>query len=374
MIDLPEGAVLPAERLAHRLEHTGRRIGERGRFRQHAGGLVEDPLVGAARARRGRRRRPGGTVSSMRSPHLSTVVSITLPGLLTLGGLLGAMAATTRSRRRILIVDDDRALRHVLSALLIGAGHVVEQAGDGPEALARLDAGGFDIVLLDVNLPGMSGLDVLAHARRAVAPPIVIMMTADDTPATLLSRRARAGLPLPPQAVCARRHRRSDRRGGPRRRRRCRSRSSRPGRSGWSWWRRARWRWPTASSRSCMQLETNLPEPVREAVAQAFRELLNNAIEWGGKLDPHAEGPDLVPAREAPAALPHRRPGRRLRHRQAAARGDRQSRRLAARACAVREEQGLRPGGLGLMMTRSLVDELIYNEARNEVVFIKYLD
>ena len=40
----------------------------------------------------------------------------------------------------------------------------------------------------------------------------------------------------------------------------------------------------------------------------------------------------------------------------------------------IREEQGLRPGGLGLMMTRSLVDELIYNEARNEVVFIKYLD
>ena len=40
----------------------------------------------------------------------------------------------------------------------------------------------------------------------------------------------------------------------------------------------------------------------------------------------------------------------------------------------VREEQGLRPGGLGLMMTRSLVDELIYNEARNEVMFIKYLD
>jgi len=38
------------------------------------------------------------------------------------------------------------------------------------------------------------------------------------------------------------------------------------------------------------------------------------------------------------------------------------------------EEKGLRPGGFGLAMTRSLVDELIYNEARNEVMFIKYLD
>ena len=40
----------------------------------------------------------------------------------------------------------------------------------------------------------------------------------------------------------------------------------------------------------------------------------------------------------------------------------------------VREEKGLRPGGFGLLMTRTLVDELIYNEAHNEVVFVKYLD
>ena len=38
-----------------------------------------------------------------------------------------------------------------------------------------------------------------------------------------------------------------------------------------------------------------------------------------------------------------------------------------------RAELGLRPGGLGILLTRNLVDELIYNEAGNEVVFIKYL-
>ena len=43
------------------------------------------------------------------------------------------------------------------------------------------------------------------------------------------------------------------------------------------------------------------------------------------------------------------------------------------RHLSVREEQGLRPGGFGLAMTRSLVDDLIYNEARNEVLLIKYL-
>jgi hypothetical protein len=44
------------------------------------------------------------------------------------------------------------------------------------------------------------------------------------------------------------------------------------------------------------------------------------------------------------------------------------------RHLSVREERGLRPGGFGLAMTRSLVDELIYNVARNVVLFIKYLD
>jgi anti-sigma regulatory factor (Ser/Thr protein kinase) len=123
-----------------------------------------------------------------------------------------------------------------------------------------------------------------------------------------------------------------------------------------------------------MQLAADLPEPLRERVAQAFRELLTNAIEWGGKLDPSrkvriscvrakrmllyriadpGEGFDLDRLRHAAISNPVDDP---LRH------------------IDIREESGLRPGGYGLAMTRSLVDELIYNEARNEVICIKYLD
>jgi hypothetical protein len=40
----------------------------------------------------------------------------------------------------------------------------------------------------------------------------------------------------------------------------------------------------------------------------------------------------------------------------------------------VRESKGLRPGGFGILMVKAKVDELIYNEAQNEVVFVKYLD
>ena len=60
------------------------------------------------------------------------------------------------------------------------------QAADGPEALDKLRQRPVDLMLLDIGLPGMSGLDVLAHARAAQSPPRVVMMTADDTPEALL--------------------------------------------------------------------------------------------------------------------------------------------------------------------------------------------
>jgi CheY-like chemotaxis protein len=283
------------------------------------------------------------------------------------------MAATTRPRRRILIVDDDRALRHALAALLTDAGHAVAQAADGPEALACLGTHPYDVVLLDIGLPGVSGLDVLAHARGLPSPPIVIMMTADDTPDTLLSAVKRQAYrylrkPFAPSTIVevvddavAESAAMS-----------IEVVSARP-----EWVELVAPCTLEMTDRIqsfVMQLETKLPEAVREAVAQAFRELLNNAIEWGGKLDPGrkvriscvrakrlllyriadpGEGFDIDRIQHAAIANPADSP---LQH------------------ALVREEQGIRPGGLGLMMTQSLVDELIYNEARNEVVFIKYLD
>jgi len=47
---------------------------------------------------------------------------------------------------------------------------------------------------------------------------------------------------------------------------------------------------------------------------------------------------------------------------------------LGAQSASVRQEKGLRAGGFGILMARSLVDELLYNEVHNEVLFLKYLD
>src|SRR4029078_4221635 len=79
----------------------------------------------------------------------------------------------------ILIVDDDSELREVLTKMLVVAGHQVEQASDGPEARQRLAVDEVDAVLLDINLPSMNGLDVLAQIRGMLRPPLVVVMDGD---------------------------------------------------------------------------------------------------------------------------------------------------------------------------------------------------
>ena len=282
---------------------------------------------------------------------------------------------TTTAARLVLVVDDDRALRHAITALLQADGYRTEQAGDGPEALDKLRQQPVDLMLLDIGLPGMSGLDVLARAREAPSPPRVVMMTADDTPEALLQSfrgqahwfvrkpfaparivevvndvlRASAAAALPITVI-----------------------SAKP-----EWLELVAPCSLEVAERVqdfVMQLDAKLPDEVRESVAQAFRELLSNAVEWGGRLDPArtvrisclrtqrmllfriadpGEGFDIDRLAHAAVSNPDSDP---LEHHR------------------VREDLGLRPGGLGLVMTRALVDELIYNEKRNEVVLIKYLD
>jgi DNA-binding response OmpR family regulator len=80
----------------------------------------------------------------------------------------------------ILIVDDEKTVRSLLVDLLEIEGHHVIEAADGPEALYRLHRGGVDLVLLDVMMPGMSGIEVLAEIRRDEEFPRmpVLMLTA----------------------------------------------------------------------------------------------------------------------------------------------------------------------------------------------------
>lgn len=83
---------------------------------------------------------------------------------------------------RILLVDDDRVLTELLAEYLTGEGFEVEVSGDGESALARLREKGWDLVILDVMLPGMNGFDILKRFREQLSAP-VLMLTArgEDT-------------------------------------------------------------------------------------------------------------------------------------------------------------------------------------------------
>jgi CheY-like chemotaxis protein/anti-sigma regulatory factor (Ser/Thr protein kinase) len=273
---------------------------------------------------------------------------------------------------RILVVDDDRATRHVARAALLKAGFTVRMAKDGVEALARLRATRFDLMLLDVWMPRMDGLGVLDRLKRMKARPRVVVMTSDDAPETLLRAiRQQAHQyvhkPIAPAALVSL----------------VRDALNRgvetpievvSARSNWVELVVPCTRENADRVHDIMaQLETDLPEEVRDSVGYAFRELLLNAVEWGGKLDPSRKvriaylrakrmlmyrivdpGPGFTLKGLDHAAISH--PDDPIEHTR------------------IREEKGMRPGGFGILVVRAKVDELIYNEKQNEVVFVKYLD
>ncbi len=275
---------------------------------------------------------------------------------------------------RILVVDDDRTTRELLRLQLRAAGYAVETVGDGEAALAVVRRRKFDLVLLDVWMPGMDGLTVLARLREEPSQPKVVVMTADDTSETLLRAvRAQAyrfvNKPVEPRDLVKLIRATLDS-----------STEVRPievvsARPEWVELvvpcdREAAERIQEFMAR----LDTDLPAELRANVGQAFRELLMNAIEWGGKLDPRQT-----------VRISYLRARRMLLYRIADPGKGFSFEGLTHSAlnnppdqpiehALEREKKGLRPGGFGLLMTRQTVDELLYNEAHNEVVFVKYLD
>jgi diguanylate cyclase (GGDEF)-like protein len=88
---------------------------------------------------------------------------------------------------RLLIVDDDDGSRELLSSRLEGHGFAVDVAADGPVALEKIRKTQYDLVLLDYNMPGMTGLDLLRLLRATYSTTDlpVIMVTSEDGPRTI---------------------------------------------------------------------------------------------------------------------------------------------------------------------------------------------
>ena len=91
----------------------------------------------------------------------------------------------------VLIVDDEPNVRKVLAALLEQSGYATAQAGSGEEALALVRAEDPDLVLTDLKMPGMDGLDLLNRLRREFGEIPVVMLTAHGTVATAVDAMKR---------------------------------------------------------------------------------------------------------------------------------------------------------------------------------------
>lgn len=82
---------------------------------------------------------------------------------------------------RILLVEDDRVLADALSRALVQSAHAVDVVSTGEEADHALAPGTYDLAILDIGLPGLSGLDVLKRLRGRKSTMPVLMLTAFDT-------------------------------------------------------------------------------------------------------------------------------------------------------------------------------------------------
>jgi DNA-binding response OmpR family regulator len=85
----------------------------------------------------------------------------------------------------LLVVDDDQSLLELLGDYLERLGHVVDGVASGVAALERLEARGFDLVILDVTMPGLDGWDVLSKIRAVSRVPVIMLTARADEPDVL---------------------------------------------------------------------------------------------------------------------------------------------------------------------------------------------
>ena len=85
---------------------------------------------------------------------------------------------------KLLVIDDDRSLREMMDMMLRNAGHQVVLAADGLQGLKAALTEQFDVIISDIKMPGLSGVEVLKGLRSEGNQTPVILVSAFATPAT----------------------------------------------------------------------------------------------------------------------------------------------------------------------------------------------
>jgi len=275
--------------------------------------------------------------------------------------------------RTVLMVGGDSQIEARLREILVPGGWAIQHATDNAEALVLAQRKGFDLILTSEQTSGREDIELLRKIRCIRPHTRLIILADESTPADVItSMREHAfsyfSKPFSPDALAVM----------------IQLAIEEP-----CWddgidvisatpeWIRILARCDLKTADRVIQFFDEIAElPGRErgAVGMAFREMLINAIEHGGRLDPDqqveisyvrarhmvkcrisdpGEGFTLDEIPHAAIANPTDDPVRHLE---------------------IRDAQGMRPGGFGVLLAQRLVDQLVYNEQGNEVVLIKYLD
>ena len=280
-------------------------------------------------------------------------------------------SAAPVQQRRALVVESGRDIDELLTSVLDGDGWSIRRADDNQHALALATTEPFDLIVTGRKMLGPDDVEILRRIRSARAHVRLIILTDRFTPgdviaamregafsyfsapfdAAELAEMVRAAMAAP-----------------------CWDDGIEVLSATPAWVRvAARCDLPTADR--LIQFLRGVRDPdIPEGIISAFREVLLNAMEYGGHFDPsqHVEI-SFIRARRV-VACRVKDPGQgfsleELRH---AAINNPADDLLSH--VAVREAEGLRPGGFGLLLAKKLVDELIYSEQGNEVLLVKYID
>ena len=273
----------------------------------------------------------------------------------------------------LLIADDDISSRKLFTEALNADGYDIIDVGNGSSALDVIKGRHIDVLITDDTLPGLDGIKLLERAHELQPQLRAIVITSHGTPDAVigaLDNQACDFLSKPFEL----KELRDAVRSAFERAASCvvEVLSAKPN------WIEIHLPCDLKAVEPIQNfltgIEGDLPQEMREEIGSAFREMLNNAIEHGGKSDlsrkvrvkyirlkrailysiqDPGEGFDIDKIEHAAFANPPDDP---LRH------------------MGIREQEGIRPGGFGIMLASQAIDELVFNEKHNELVFVKYLD
>lgn len=276
------------------------------------------------------------------------------------------------SSRSLLVIDGDPVVHEQVAGLVQHDGRSIQDAFTLREAMERLRAVKFDVVVAGQGNNGFDGLNLMRR-MRSLQPEARVIVTG-DADRTRIVRAIREHAysyfhrPISGTQLSDLMQQALD---SPASKGDIRVISARP-------------EWTTLDVRCTIdtaerttqflrEMVSDLPAQICEDVGAAIRELLMNAVEHGGHANPRKRARAAL-LRTARSVIVHiHDPGTGfsldfLPHAAISNPAD-----APIRHVEVRAEEGKRPGGYGILMTRKMVDELLYNERGNAVLFVKYL-